>query len=294
MSPLSSDWKAVHALGVSDSPRWSPAPDVHRLFRTGDFRFEFAIRPAADSWFRLADPGHRDLPARRALLGGEPGRYAPWREEAGPVLDGLLGLFSEDTAGELSGGGVVAARTLAGMWEPDFVLLRRDAEGEFRMVGGCVCDPSAWDPACKLGLTLPEIHSPVPSLNEGLGGRIRTFLDRLSPDVTVTRENWGLAAVPERNLHPGLELPRLSRDADPRRVWLRVEHQAFRALPGVGGIVFVLWLTVHPLLEMLTDPVVAERFCGQLETMPEPVARYKGLAEASAGLIRSIRKSAGG
>ena len=209
-------------------------------------------------------------------------------------MDGLLRLFPEPPVEALVGGGAEAARALAGQWEADFVLLRRDANGEFRMVGGCVCDPSAWDPAGKLGRTVAEIHSPVPTLNAEMGGRIGRFLDRLPPDITFTRENWGLAAVPDRNLHPSLGIPRMSPGLDWRSVWLRVEHQAFRALPGVDGIVFVIWLTVHRLGESLEDPAAAGAFCELLETMPDSVAQYKGLAGPRDGWVGSIRGSIGG
>lgn len=246
------------------------------------------MRPASGTWFRLAEADHPELAARRALLTSFPGRHAPWNPQAAAVLDGLLELFEDDQAKSLRGGGAEAGRALGGLWEPDFVLLRRDHEGEFRMVGGCVCDPSAWDPAEKLGRTVGEIHAPVPGLNRELGGRIRTFLDRLPAEACFTRENWGLAAVPDRNLHPALGSPRLERETDLQRVWLRVEHQAFRALPAVEGIVFVIWLTVHPLMEVLRDPLVAASFRPLLETMPDSVAEYKGLAEARAGLIAKI------
>lgn len=159
------------------------------------------------------------------------------------------------------------------------------------MVGGCVCDPSSWDPSEKLGRTMAEIHSPVPTLNAVLGPRIRTFLERLPPDGILVRENWGLAAVPDRNLHPALRHPRLAPDTDPGRVWLRVEHQAFRAVPGVDGILFVIWLTVHPLREVLAVPGVAPLFCRALESMPEPIAVYKGVAAARMGLISRIRSA---
>ena len=273
---------------MSSAPRWSPSPDFARLFRPGAFRFEFALRPAVEPWFRLADFTAPELAERRALLTAHPERHAPWESGADVVLDALLGLFPEPEARVLKGGGAGSGRILGGRWEPDFVLLRRDDEGEFRMAGGCVCDPSAWDPAGKLGRTVMEIHSPVPPLNAELGTRIRAFLNRLPPDATLSRENWGLAAVPDRNLLPSLSPPRLARGASVSGVWLRVEHQAFRALPAADGILFVIWLTVHPLAEALTDPVVRASFRHLLESMPASIADYKGLAEARPALIEQL------
>lgn len=255
---------------------WSPKPDFARLFRAEPFRFEFGIRPASTPWFRLAPSGPKTLEERRRTLKQHRDRHVPWSPSADPVLDELLDLFAESETRQWKGQGIVGAQKLAGNWEPDFVLLKRRA-GEFRLAGGCVCDPSWWDPAAVLGKSVEAIHEPVPTLNPHLGPRIRTFLDRLPPGQTFIRENWGLAAVPDRNLHPALNRPRLDGQSSPERMWLRVEHQAFRALPRTGGLAFVIWLTVHPLSAILAEASTAAAFARQLATMPEEIARYKGL-----------------
>ncbi|MBX3734610.1 MAG: DUF3445 domain-containing protein [Verrucomicrobiae bacterium] len=278
---------------ASDAPQ-PPVPDLRRLFRPQPHRFEFGIRPGAEDWFRLPDPPPPELGHRRELLAAAPERHAPWLPEAEPVFDGLVGWFSDPDVRALTGGGAAAARTLGGLWPPDYVLLGRDPSGNHRMVGGCVCDPSWWDPQATLGRPVAAIHEVVPGLNAQLGDRIRTFLDRLPADTVVTRENWGLAAVPDRNLHPTLGRPRLGPDATPETTWLRVEHQAFRALPDLGGMVFLIWLTVHPLTDVLRDPVAAGGLALQLETLPDPVAAYKGVAAARSNLAHRLRHAAEG
>ncbi len=262
----------------------SPEPDFARLFRGERFRFEFGIRPADSPWFRLASPGQETLTERRNLLEQHPERHAPWSSPADPLLDELLDLFTESKARQWKGRGATGARELAGNWEPDFVLLRR-LDGEFRLVGACVCDPSWWDPVAQLGKSVEAIHEPVPTLNPNLGPRIHTFLDRLPPGQTFIRENWGLAAVPDRNLHPALNRPRLNLQSAPENVWLRVEHQAFHALPHTGGLAFVIWLTVHRLSAVLTAASTAAAFSRQLATMPDEIARYKGLAAVRPTLL---------
>lgn len=254
--------------------RWSPVPDFARLFRGDRYRFEFGIRPAEGNWFRWAEPGDPELGQRRQTLQDAPERHLPWSRPADAVLAELLTLFPESIRPD--GSGVTGAAELAGHWEPDFVLLRRQ-DGEFRLVGACVCDPSWWDPAEKLGHTIETIHTPVPTLNADLGTRIRTFLHRLPSGQTLVRENWGLAAVSERNLHPAANRPRLNSESTVSQTWLRVEHQAFRALPDSGGVAFLIWLTVHPLAEVLRVPGIAAAFRRQMETMPPDIARYKGL-----------------
>lgn len=257
-----------------ETARWSPVPDFSRLFRGDRYRFEFGIRPAEGNWFRWAEPSHPELAQRRRGLREAAAWHLPWSSSADAVLAELLTLFPESD--RPMGKGAAGAAELAGTWEPDFVLLRRQ-DGEFRLVGACVCDPSWWDPSEKLGHTIETIHAPVPTLNADLGARIRTFLHRLPPGQTLVRENWGLAAVPERNLHPAANRPRLNSESTVAHTWLRVEHQAFRTLPGSEGVAFLIWLTVHPLTEVLRDAGIAAAFRRQMETMPPDIARYKGL-----------------
>jgi hypothetical protein len=129
----------------------------------------------------------------------------------------------------------------------------------------------------------------VPTVNIELGARIRTFLARLPPGAVFERENWGLAAVPEMNMHPHRGLPRIGPDASLDRVWLRVEHQAFCALPASGGVLFLIQLTVHPLSAALTDPETRSGFIRTMTTMPEEIAIYKGIATARTVLLRQLQ-----
>lgn len=252
------------------------ATDFRRLFRGDRFRFEFGIRPADRDWFRLDGGNRSTLRDRRPLLERQPDRHLPWSGSADPVFEELVDLFGATPGIRVPGGAREQAKALAGLWEPDFVLMRRE-DSVFRMVGACVCDPSWWDPGSKLGKPIEEIHAPVPTLNETLGDRIRTFLERLPVGVTLVRENWGLAAVPDRNLHPALDRPRLGPESRAATTWLRVEHQAFRALPSTGGVAFLIALTVHPVAELMRDPDLARAVRGHLESMPPEIARYKGL-----------------
>ena len=276
--------------GLSTAP---PDPDSSggtgavfaRLFRGERFRFEFGMRRGDTRWFQLLAPDEPVPAARRHWLTVAEGDSLIWQPEASPLLRETLSLVglgpevADDRAGMLA---------LAARWEPDFLLLKPDAAGDFRLVGGAVCFPSSWSPAEKLGHTIDEIHAPVPTVNAELGSRIRTFLSRLPPGTVFERENWGLAAVPELNMHPHRRLPRLTAETPLREVWLRLEEQAFYALPESGGVLFLIRLTVHPLVALLADPEIRTDFARQIATMPDEIAAYKGLAAARANLQRQI------
>jgi hypothetical protein len=260
-----------------------------RLLGTAPYAFQFGMRRGEPDWFRLDTGDPAALLDRNRWLDATPERCLVWTPGAAEPLADTLALFPGCPPPSSSPTGCPPAlAALARAWEPDFLLLRRDAGGEHRLVAGAVCFPSAWDVREKLGHDVAAIHGPVPTLNAALGPKIRTLLDRLPADAVFERENWGLAAHGERNAHPGRGLPRPAAGMSPDSLWLRVEHQAFRALPGCGGILFVIRLTVHPLAEVLAVPGASDALRAQLASMPEDIAAYKGLDAVRESLGRFL------
>ena len=298
---------------------------AERLFPEGDFAFGFGMQRPRQEWFRWSPPDHEALQERRHWLSAESHRHLAWTDEAAPVLQEALTLFPDlpftpeaDPNQQSRPAGptgesprepiprsttepsaepsrkppheplVDRLRNLSLRWEPDVLLLRRDTSGQFRLVAGAVCFPSAWDLREKVGKTVDAIHAGVPTLNAKLGERIRAFLDRLPAGQTFERDNWGLAAHGQRNAHPDLALPRLTAEATLDTTWLRLEHQAFRALPESGGLLFAIHLTVHPLGRVLQAPTARDRLARQLRSMPDPIAAYKGILPARDTLVRQL------
>ncbi len=163
--------------------------------------------------------------------------------------------------------------------------MKPDDEGVFRLYGGCVCFSSHWDLREKLGLPMADIHAPVPGLNETLGRQIDGFLRRIKPGTSWERSNWGLSRTGELNLHPSRQLPRLDAGVTLDEVWFRLEEQSLVALPASGGILFGIRLVIRPLREIKADPDARQGMIRALRTMPEPMARYKGIAPARERLL---------
>jgi hypothetical protein len=176
--------------------------------------------------------------------------------------------------------------------EPDFILLKHDREQNAgpRLVAGCVCFPSSWSLADKVGRPVEWIHSVVPGLNDQLGARIGTFLRRMTPGQAWLRANWGLSRSPELNQHPERHLPRLDANVTSDEVWLRVEHQALVALPKSGGILFGIRIAVHPLAEVKQDPTAWVGLRRAMRTMPELMAAYKGVSTARERILSLLSK----
>lgn len=260
------------------------------LFGTGPYAFAFGVRRgAAADWLRPGGPVEQ-LAERRRWLDEQPERHRPWQPAAAPLLAELAGLLAFPARGPDP---AEQARALGGAWAPDFLLLSPDAGGDMVFRGGCVCFPTSWAPEDKLGLPVTAIHAPVPTLNTSLGRRIRDYLARAPAGAPGERENWGLAATPELNLHPALDRPRLTAAATPGTTWLRVERQAFVPLPASGGLAFLIRLEIERLDRLAAaDPAAARALAAALETMPDEVAAYKGLTMARSGLAAALRAAA--
>ena len=169
--------------------------------------------------------------------------------------------------------------------EPDFLLLKPDAAGVFRLLAGCVCFPSSWSLAEKMGRPLEEVHGVVPGLNTQLSRPIYGFLAKMAPGVSWLRANWGLSRSAELNQHPARKLPRLDASVRADEVWLRVEWQSLVALPANHGVLFGIRIEVFPLAQVKQDRTAAEGLRRALHTMPGEMAAYKGIASARERLV---------
>lgn len=246
------------------------------------------FRPTAEAAARRAE--------RTAQLRDQPARYAALLPEAGPLLEEVaelarqLGTLAPDADAAVAGAVTPEERltALGRGWEQDFLLLRTAAEASPRLVGGVVCFPSSWALEEKVGHDVAWIHEVVPGLNPALGARIDQFLSGLRPGVAFRRHNWGLSRWPQRDQHPALNLPKLAPPLGVEDVWLRLEHQAFIALPRSGGVLFGIDVRVHPLGEIAAEPEAARRLRRALETMPEAMAQYKNLQAARGELQRLL------
>jgi hypothetical protein len=265
--------------------------ELAELFPDADFRFHLTLRRSEPVKFLRAQEASGQLLAERARwLNENPERYAALRPEAEPLLAEFSELCAEwKLLAAEEGARSTSVTSLGGALEPDFLLLSRDEAGLFRLRGGALCFPSGWALEEKLGHTLDFIHGVVPGLNAALASPIQQFLARLKPGAAFLRDNWGLAATNERNLHPARRLPPPALPLALDRLWLRVEHQALFALPRAGGIVFCIRLELLRLDDVARDPVVAGGLARALTSMPDALAAYKGLTVIRPELVRRLR-----
>ncbi len=271
--------------------------NLSELFADGDYRFQMGLRRGSAAEFFQPTAQHTEvIHERQHWLQTEPEKYSAFLPTAEPLLDEALALAcawetitveQHDTLATMATPAERMTR-FGKVWEPDFLLLRANAAGRFELVGGCVCFPSSWSLAEKVGHPMDFIHGPVPGLNAQLGRSIDAFLAKLTPGAAWLRHNWGLSRSPELNQHPSRPLPRLDASVTLADVWLRVEQQALVALPASGGVLFGIRIAMHPLAEVKQDETTARCLARALHTMPADVVAYKGLAAARAVVLAML------
>jgi hypothetical protein len=167
------------------------------------------------------------------------------------------------------------------------VLVRSDV---WRLQAACVCFPSRWNLASKLGTTLDDIHRPVPHYDVELSRPTNAFFERLSPDRSFWRLNWTLIDS------PALHQPTGARDSphgDLTNWFFRVERQTLRRLPESDVIVFTIRNYVASA-QVLCD--THEEFGAtlllNLDTAPDAMREYKGWVGVADRLRSSLAAKA--
>jgi len=250
-----------------------------RLLPNEDYRFQMGLRPgAAAAFFSPGADARRLLTLRTTLLDTAAEEYCL----DGPATAALEALSA------WCGAAMPDVLTAGRRCEADWVLLTPDTAGVLRVAAGVVCFPSSWSLRGKAGLPVSEVHAPVPGLNASLGRSLDTFFARLAPGTAWERENWGLSADDLLDHHPRHPLPALTEATTLETAWLRLERQLLVRLAD-GSVLFGIRVSTHRLDALAKTPAIATRLARALETMPEPIALYKGLAVARAALASQLR-----
>ena len=251
------------------------SPDLQRLFPATDHRFQMGLRQGDErAFWSTQDASGKVVAERQTWLASDHALYRAEVAEGIPALD--------------------EARAWIRQWtdtcEPDWIVLSEGLSDEPRVLGGEVVFPSSWSLPEKLGLPLSAVHGPVPGLEASLGKSIQTFLSRIQPEAAWERDNWGLSADDELNHHPSRHVPALDSSARLDNTWLRLERQFLTRLPLSKALFFGIRVSHHRLDVLAADPEVAAGLTRSLETMPEEVARYKGLVQARETLLGELRQ----
>lgn len=256
-------------------------------------------------WIELGDDQREKLVLKRRLLaerhaevfGALPGSEVASQAVATLLFDHLPKRFPTRYPRMGTMFAIAAISELVGMSSPsmhpldlagrlipdDLCLMEPDAEGRYVLTAASLCFPSRWRLHEKLGLPVGEIHGPVPDYAHSLEKPVDRFFSALADGRIVLRHNW--------TIH---DRPDLFQPQSPRRhavpperfaedLYLRVERQTLRRVPGTRAILFTIGTMVCNLGTL--EPEDARNLGACLERLPEPERGYKGVAQIATPLI---------
>jgi hypothetical protein len=147
------------------------------------------------------------------------------------------------------------------------------------LAAGCVCFPSHWRLADKIGRPITEVHARVPGYDTELASKVDSFLRRLTTGTVVARRNFTIHERPDLfapDVPPLLGLA-------PHEQWLRSERQTLRRLPRSDAILFTI-RTQQVQLQHVDRPT-RQRLAARLRAEPEGLIAYRDLTDRLPALI---------
>ncbi len=252
------------------------------------------------TWFLLDEHYETELAERRRLLTEQREavfQVLPEAEAAGKeVLEQVLAFLTEHHPASFSWDGTCfqnhrtgeewdlqhptqAPLELAGrLVQEDLCVMQPHADsGEYHLTAACLCFPTRWRLAEKLGQPMSVIHGPVPGYAEQLNAPVNRFLERLTPERSLWRYNWSLNEDPTL-FQPGTSEtsgtdPALTAENAGEQVWVRVERQTLRRLPRTQAVLFTIRILQQPVSQLNSED--AGRLAQTLRQWPEELRAYK-------------------
>ena len=182
--------------------------------------------------------------------------------------------------------------------EEDFYFMVPDAQEEFVLQGFVGCFPQGFLPTTRVGMSVSEIHKPVPGYEGRLKKGVQRCFERMERGQSVKRLNVGSSNVHNEvssnsaqwaiqcnhselflpfdgaNTVKASNSPCTQVELDPLASFLRVEHHTLTCLPRTGTIVFAVRSYLTSLAQIRDEgsgPTLAEA----CESMPEKFGVYK-------------------
>ncbi|KAJ6779809.1 hypothetical protein PWT90_01501 [Aphanocladium album] len=174
-------------------------------------------------------------------------------------------------------------RNLGENVEEDFYFMCPDENDEPRLQGWLACFPGGFLTTSRKGMSMREIHQPVPGYEQRIGKGADKVLARLGGNEYIERYNWSLQPdgedlfrVDGNNFYPeqGDEIPDEESQVKINDCYLRVEHQTLVRLRRSRAVVFCVrsyMTSLHDIRAEGNGPLLADAF----ESMPHKLGNYK-------------------
>lgn len=252
-------------------------------FRRGHGTLQLGLRPLAEAaWrdLRPLDPAR--LALKRAILDREADSLIV-RPEAAPAIAELATLLG------VPGGDLCAAALAA---QEDWLILLPQADAHV-LVAGALAFPTDWHLAEKMGLPLAGIHAPIPRYADRLAAGVDHVFRTLAPDRLLLRANWNVLETDTLRYLPAQpamqRFGHVSAANAGRTLFVRVERQSLRRLPGSGAAVFGIGIYIEPLAAL--PPALVRDLARAVSAVPADEAVRRGIpawGDALAGYAAAL------
>jgi hypothetical protein len=264
----------------------------------------------AHDWFEPGDDYAAQMAEKRRLLEARraevyqalPAAEAPARELLAMIADWAPAEHPDHFAREgdqvrspdgrsvvLSGAPPLEAAAL--LVQEDLCLLQPDSAGTPILTGACLCFPSRWRLAEKLGHPMLAIHAPVPGLNPKIGATIDRFLAGLKAGNIYMRTNWSLTTDPALFQPVALAHDPVSAADAGERVFYRVERQTLRLLPATGAVLFGIRIHQHKLAAFAALPEQRRAFGAALAALDPNLVAYKSMTAIKEAVVAYLNST---
>jgi hypothetical protein len=242
----------------------------------GDFRHRVGTKPLdVAEWLPTDRETAPTIEMKRQLLATRRDEVVAIHQGGEDAAEEAARLVGEFVGTPIRGSGIDALVEAALLVADDLTVLVPSGDTALSFVAGVVCSPSRWRIASKMGLDMLAVHRPVARYAEHIGPPVDTLLRRLTVDRPLWRSNWTLED------HPSLfqpEVPPTPLVDDPAQLWVRMERETLRRLPGSNGVLFTIRGFQQPLPDYVRGgPDRAATLRALIRRLPDDVARYKSI-----------------
>lgn len=270
------------------------SPIRHAPYEDGPADFAIGLKPIpVEAWLEggEAEPWGRKDPLfqrhREDVFGEMPGSEGGQAE--------VLGLIEEVVGARPPPAGLPDLQAAARLVADDLCLME-DRGGDWRLTALSLSAGTFFTAKEAIGLSLAELHGPVPGFDARFLSRVRRVFHGLRPGLVLERRNWTLAAtgalfVPDPAPHRA-QIPGIAPETAAERLFVRIERQTLRRLPLTGGAVFTIRIWRHSLADLAGDPRRLAAFARAWREAPEDFRAYKKLGLYD-GLVGAFLRARG-
>ncbi|KJZ80052.1 hypothetical protein HIM_00766 [Hirsutella minnesotensis 3608] len=183
----------------------------------------------------------------------------------------------------------------------DFAIVLRDhVSGRYYFRAGVICSAIGWNLGEKIGLSMSDVHQPVPAFKEKLAfsvdryelppsacrlidahGISPRFFAKFPTDRPIQRASWGFEIgqplyLPSNHAH-FCDRESQNPDLEAKDVFLRVDWQTLRRLPLSGAIAFNFKALFTSIVEFQDEAYVPSLALKVLNEGNPDIMKYKGV-----------------